>query len=1645
MAEAQSEQYNENNSSHGRGRGPERRERSPEEMTRLQQEAGEVEVRREAQTRLAALSRDIETTDKTQINNFVENLIEKWKKEYGWKGTTEEIFAKIREANPDVKFVKVTEKIQEKMKQEGRDKIYEKFLENAKTEGRSQLNQGEIEQASPEIARSDDKIAKQWPLGKHYIIAKEGVSLRLPGELWPEAAETPEPEAGPAPEPEADPEPVRDDETAAPAAEPAAGPSAATPAALNIPHETATRHADRTIRIGDLHQEAVAREATAQERRETRRKTGAKLTETEDALNARLLERQRALATANVNLDRQESLQLNSSLKPLYEAKNWDAWQQEWTFVKGHLGVESLLNNSITFKTQGFHLKQLWNVMKLDRNRQKLDFVQLMTSVYSRGPATVDSINTILEAQGSQSVDAKFSKHIHGLSFTQDYARLLKNNAPESVLNAYRQIYLDVTELYEMLNLLRYEKPEELTQSTEASTAPKLPEGAEQFATFLDGMFNTKDAREGIRRYRSQAKEGPLTYADIESGDATSLRNRRFRQALAEQFDSRSIITDLYASQVREKFEGEKRTITFDQSETLDFMNRLIEAALLKKNPDTEPTEIEAQKIQTLNPEDLSPTQAQLLRDGYFEYALLRHAEQTASGRHWRTERTSENEEAIRNGTPVKLEFPTDFGAQLIDNLNAQGVTLTANDRAKIQEHLAAGLMLGFLQQALTGEVSLNRVGVGASLPPLRLSNGRTLSADVGLLFNPATPGSSVVGGQFNAGKSFPNGVQLNFHVGGGAAFDKGPMVSVGVGLKLPIGPNGPLALHAQAGVAVLPGVIAVEVGAGIGLNSEGAYKTGLDRKFKKLGFTEIETAFSEGKSRAEIAQLILANPTFKSLEASAETLGENLGKTIEDEDFYQFAIDVYKARRYEISSTILDRSTPPPIPVLPTHGGVKLVIIITPAGAVPIPVPYLTVTVAKTKLVYRTVTGLNYPAISDAQILQSFDQQFETFYPPSELQQIQIARLQPGEGGQLMLMDNGDGFKSTGEKRDMLDELNASANAIGVNFKKTELDGRGDNKDRKFELLEMEIANVPGNLDILLDPELGNSVQLLHENGKTYLAIEPGATVHFKRQNFYFPFKKDGEYVRSVLTITKNPVVTLGQLADLERVPFLHQQKGFQPVEDYALALDADGKPMEPTSNNIRTLKEYLSGTMASEHMAYAIEGEIGDEIAEIEAARKKAIDSLGTINVGERIDAAVRTKLKDEAENIAGDPRTTTDRAFLTRFKELSTYGEESFNLDELRRHCAEKGKEILGRNLQGNELHYFMQMLNIYSMVEWDVDKLGTQKVPHEAFVRRALTEILTEKGYSTDAAAMTERIIEDLSAGLNLKTPTRFETIPGGVFGSLVGSDHVEGLRVLEEYREDEVYNILNRVHYDLDSSDPQEQQIARAIIEVLNPIPPVDIQNLTLESVQRGSETLQSVQTFLRDDFSQRIAMAWFYRNVDEANALTDLIKEAKFKDADVLQANLETTTDRIELLKTFYDFIQRARQIEAAPSPAESEKRRIPLDTDDPATATYFLTFEDISTSFGIFERCGNVSMFLDEKIGIERVIEGEKRIVALEDNNYRMVQPQAAVETVSVGLGGNVEVIQAPHEGGRGNEDSGGTEGGEAPTDDTQDNPFGI
>ena len=102
----------------GRGPGPERRERGPEEQAEIQQRAEETEVRRATAERLAALAKDIEPTDKSQINNFVENLIERWKKEYKWEGSTSEIFEKIRTANPDVKFVKVTEKTIKKLMEE---------------------------------------------------------------------------------------------------------------------------------------------------------------------------------------------------------------------------------------------------------------------------------------------------------------------------------------------------------------------------------------------------------------------------------------------------------------------------------------------------------------------------------------------------------------------------------------------------------------------------------------------------------------------------------------------------------------------------------------------------------------------------------------------------------------------------------------------------------------------------------------------------------------------------------------------------------------------------------------------------------------------------------------------------------------------------------------------------------------------------------------------------------------------------------------------------------------------------------------------------------------------------------------------------------------------------------------------------------------------------------------------------------------------------------------------------------------------------------------------------------------------------------------------------------------------------------------
>ncbi len=1627
MVEIPRENTPENDPSHGHGKGPEQYIRNSEEMARMQQEAGETAELRETQAKLKSLTQEIETT---KVDNFIENKIAQWRKKNGWEGSEETIFAKLREANPDVKFVKVTEAIQKKFIDAKMNEIHKKYLKKAQKErsaGVTTLNETERSNASAEITKAASKIRAQWPLGKHYIIAQKEISLRLPGELWPSAATSTAPTT---PDTQAQQEAKRAtlDAPAAPsaAASAAAAPSPDTQAQQETKHKT-------------LYDEAAERRSRSYAARESRRENDAKTRGTEAALAHRAGKRQEALRKADVNLDRKESFTFDDSLKPLYESKNWNTWQNEWTFVQGHLGVESLLNTAVTFQSQTFHLKQLREAMRQDPNQKTLEFGDLMNRVYSRSlaPGAHNLLNKILKQNGHAELDPKIKNLIQGLSFTQDYARLLAaKNVPGEVIEAFRNIYLDVTELYEMLKLLRYEKPEKTARNSNDPNAPQepeIPEGAKHLEEFLEKIFNTKEARNGIKRYRDAIRHSgdSLTYADIESGDAASLRREKSRKALAEQFDGKSIVTDLYAHCVKGSFEKSEEKITFDETKVLEFLNRLMEAGIREKikkewkNGDVNEAAVQnllaTWKLTSID-ETPKPEQQQFLRDGYFQYAVLRHAEQIPEGNH-------ESLRTLPNGAPVKMELPIGFAEELVDSLQTQGVDLNQSDIARIREHIAGGVVLGVLDQVSTdGAVtdrSLSRIGGGISMPLLHLSGGRTLGAEVGVLFNTQSPQSPTVGSQMVLGKAWPSGVRVNFHAGMGAN-STGPTASVGIGLQVPLGPDGPVRLHVQAGAAVIPGVIALEAGVGLGWNSEGAYKKNLEKRLKKEGFMEIEALLTNNGSREQIAEAILKNPSFKSLEDAKKSLEQNLGKNLNDADFHQFAIDTYRAERYELSTQALDLHSISPIPQF----GVKLVMLLVPGSPVPvaIPVPYITVTVAAIKIVYRTTTGLNYQRISDSQILTAFDEQFDTFYPPDTEEKIQLARLQPGQGGNLAVLveqNNGDTEFTVEEKqRQNLEELNQSLNTIGLNLKKVELEGRGDNTGKKYNLLELDITNVHGNLDILPDPQLGNGVQLLHENGKYYLAIAPEVEFHIKRQNFFYPFKKDGEYARTVVTITQNPVTTMGDLADLERAPFLHQKPTFNAVEDYALFLDENGKTIKPESNNIRTLVEYLSGTSGREHMAY--EGDVENikaELDEIKKAYDAGLEKLGSVWIGEQIDQPTQDKLRTAAESIAGDVKKTTDRAFLTKFKQLSTFGEATFDLEALRKLCSEKGAKILNRPLNSSEVHYFMQMLNIYSMIQYDHEKHKTERVPYEGFVRRELAEMFTQKRYPR-AQAMVDRIIDDLATQGESFSDALHQDMPGGVFGSLVGSDSVEGLRVLEEYRNDPIYEIFNLKKYDIDSTDPIERDIALAIIEVLNPIP-------------------AELQKFLRDDFAQRIGLAWFYRDRGEAEILIDLIDEAKHSDPAILKADLETNPERSALIKKFHDFVLKARAEETRSSPDSKDKRRLQLDE----AGMYFLSFEDIETHFGIFERCGNVSMFLNEKIGIERVIKGQPKVVVLEDNNYRMVKPHAAVETVGLGAGVFVERVQTdePHESGTGNEDEGAVEGEPAPTDDTQDNPFGL
>lgn len=1315
-------------------------------------------------------------------------------------------------------------------------------------------------------------------------------------------------------------------------------------------------------------------------------------------------------------------------------------------------------------------------MMVLKQGKDAVNFRYLLSMVYGPPPMAKSLIARMTGRELSKEVKRK----IQG-NFVQDFRRLLEmqeadpsNEEINDVVRAYEEIYLDATELYEITRQLEYSPPKKDGSDQEVLTQKRnVDDPDNEMVGLLRDVFMTSESRRSTQRYKSfyKRRDGRITYEDIQAGMAYSVRDEEFDK----YFDGEYAFTDIYDHFVTEGFdEDHKKVREVNETAAVDFLNRLMKTAIIdrlsQEQGSVDMDDVESMllsvKIDSLG-DDINKDQRELIREGYLRFAIMRNGQEITTRKHARTvaaeREAAENIEKYREKQPIKIEFPEGFADSIIDTIrNADPERdLTPAQEAKIREKVLFGAGIGFFEvqdngatkttkvydadnnlvdeytevtrEAGTGDqFGVGKLALGANIP-IDLGPGQQIFISVGGVLNLREVAESGVGAQVGYSAEAPNGIRGTISAGAGFNFRNPAAVGGSIRGNFSF-PAGPLRFDLEAGV-LLP-IGAFEVGISAGANEEWIYKDNLKKEYEKKGYTEIEGMISNSEAVSAIAVAILEIPEFSMLKEQAAELQASLsGGTLDQDGLNRYILEVYKARRQEVAGHVLDSSRVPPM--APSKIGVKIIFVPNPLLTppyVPIPIFHITIRIENIPLVFRTTGVEDYENLSDERILAQFDEDFaaDPDLLEGSITEYEVAKMATGDRGEYeFVKDSYDPLAFSGFAQARLSGMNEKAHNIGIDFNMVEV---APETAPGRELLEMQVADVEGNLEFvidptLVDPETGEPlISLVYETGsdkdhpdRFFLAMAPDQQFCIKRQEFYYHFSKDGQFVKTVITITENPAVTRGQLVDLERAAILRKNKGFRSVEDAALArgyLEGD--------NNIMTLEEYLTSVTDGTAEARASMAEWSQAKA-VDDMIMSHIEALGVIDLGGEMDPGVEEKLLGSAIDVMTDLKSELNslpagtpvlrkengeriKTFREAFKYLSTTGNGFTSPPrQLIQLVQAKGEEIMGTPLDSHEFQFLIQTLNLYSMTDYASKPPEKQKEIYERmeknFFRRKLTEMFTDLGHD-NAEDMTDLVLRELTPDFSEGAPDAHE-VTGTVFGSFAGTEDIEGLRISEDYRfrgedREDFYRILSEVEFDIDSTDPMERDIARAIILTLNPLP---------EETEMVPANVEAVREFLTDDFTQRVSVAWYLLDPMEGVQLKTLIETTKFGNwREYLTEALEDPENQ-DLLTRFQQLVRDSRELEIMPKEEEDTKRRLRitdryLAEDSERTIgeddEFYISFEDVYTSFGVFERCGNVSMFLDEKMSIQNK---QGQMLFYEDESHRMVATANASDSVSFAL----------------------------------------
>ncbi len=1220
-----------------------------------------------------------------------------------------------------------------------------------------------------------------------------------------------------------------------------------------------------------------------------------------------------------------------------------------------------------------------------------------------------------------------------------------EHQVERAIVMAMETIYQDVSGLYDLTGNLTYveAQADESYIDTRSRVEALRDSGSEygpvaaNFSTRLgEALADNQWSNRDLESLGFIRKGDEITYEDIESGRKYTIR----KEELFKYYSGDAVIDEILDKfLIQEHTDDGSIATTFKLGDAIAFVNNDVIRLGLSQHPEMVEEygggDIEAALVAlrlrgeqlTEDGQDLSADQMTLIQDGYLIHATMRHASEVQEGR----AAAAELSEAAREGQESLQEESTEIRVFLPDEyLEAIYATNpqfdNPKDRALIADRIRIGFHVGTVKIIDDGVThtrthvfydangnEVDRFDVDRTIREAGTLDATRL-ASIGVGVNPVNIQGLGENGNQSLSFGFAGGynfVNQTANIGAGARYtvefkngiqvyaDAGVSLgggAVGGGINIPIGQMR-LDLHGHAYVGVPGGSVGAMLTLG---NIENRYESKVTKKFEKNGFSAIDEAIAAAGQQPslEVTELILAHEDFSGMGlADIYATFENAGGPSFDEiknepGFQQFVMDMYRQQRSARADEILHGIAANPLSPANITIGVEAQIV----GGFVCLCPVIGTAVYSQKLAFRSPTGIPYEIQGDDVLLQQLlhtEIDVKTGVLRGQVPKL-VRDPENPEDGYVVAME-GEAHEGLLMGAEAVASYNQELRGSGLFLVPTKVRQPGEDGEMiERTLMELSIAEANGSLEIIPDPALADQLAVTYKKGEggdsdSYLlAFSPGTNLSIRRVNLHYPYEKNGSYERTIIVITEQGSgVTYDQLLD-QHAPMLRRSAGKRTISDLAHSTDyLDGEINAP----VQTLSRYMDRDPDQMHD--------WTEISEQDALARDYLNDLGYPGFGEEVSEATLAEFESAARELM-DQSNASNKQFRIDFKKFSTIGgnPDPVKLQEL---CGAKAEELFGRELTPAELTQFIQTLAIFSFVDLHNDAseltgearekaLKEQQKSYERMLHGYMTQRLTIEfskhvSNKTQVKQMVELVVSRLEISADeweMFDPESGGELPtGGVFGSIVGTDRIRGIRLTENYQDQEFYEILKLTPFDLRSSDPVEREVARAIVAILNPLP---------EETEMTPENVEAAREFLLDDFTQRMVLVWAYKNPEQHQTLSRMSVIAKQNDTNFAEALVYPGHQ--ELLTELQDFVQESREAELSAVPKRIKLRE-----------NVYLNFENVEASFFVFQRCGNVSLYLNEDIFIENEAGA---VIGVVDERHVMVQAEAAERQLIVGLG---------------------------------------